>query len=259
MYKEFETKTSYKYLQEVIKHLNEPICILGGWAVFFHVNKKYQEAKNTPYLGSRDIDLGFHLKEKMTPSELAQSSLGQTIHILRDKLHFKPLSFRFLKEIHTETEEELSDSRHVPSPFIFLMYVDLIVDAIPPDFKKTLNFSPIDEPLLSFAFTNEEYRRSVTEFHRKLLLPAPELLIAMKMTSLPQRDKVHKKIKDICDLFSLLWYSDIKKEILEDFVLLSKTKIQECQNSITKEEFEKAGQQLGHTAVEIRRVIELVK
>jgi hypothetical protein len=66
-------------------------------------------------------------------------------------------------------------------------------------------------------------------------------------------------MKDICDLFSLLWYSDIKKEILEDFVLLPKTKIQQCQNSITKEEFEKAGQQLGHTTAEMKRVIELVK
>ena len=105
MYKEFETKTSYKYLQEVIKHLNEPICILGGWAVFFHVNKNFQKAQNKPYLGSRDIDLGFHLKENMTQSELEQSSLAQTIYILRDKLNFKPLSFRLLKEIHTETEE----------------------------------------------------------------------------------------------------------------------------------------------------------
>ena len=26
MYKEFETKTSYKYLQEVINALEEPIC-----------------------------------------------------------------------------------------------------------------------------------------------------------------------------------------------------------------------------------------
>lgn len=259
MYKEFETKTSYKYLQEVIKHLNEPICILGGWAVFFHVNKKFQEAKSTPYLGSRDIDLGFHLKENMTPSELTQSSLAQTIHILRDKLNFKPLSFRLLKEIHTETEEELIESRHVPSHFIFPMYVDLIVDAIPPNFKKTLNFSPIDEPLLSFAFNDEKYGTFVTEFHKKLLLPAPELLIAMKITSLPERDKVHKKIKDICDLFSLLWYSDIKKEILEDFVLIPKAKIKYCQDAITKEELEKAGQQLGHTVAEIRRVIELVK
>jgi hypothetical protein len=50
MYKEFETKTSFKYLKEVINSLKEPICILGGWAVFFHVNKKFQEAQGRPYL-----------------------------------------------------------------------------------------------------------------------------------------------------------------------------------------------------------------
>ncbi len=46
MYKEFETRTSYNYLKEVIKNLNEPICILGGWAVFFHVNEKFEKAQD---------------------------------------------------------------------------------------------------------------------------------------------------------------------------------------------------------------------
>ena len=34
MYKEVETRVSYKYLKEVITALKEPICILEGWAVF---------------------------------------------------------------------------------------------------------------------------------------------------------------------------------------------------------------------------------
>ena len=63
MYKEFETRTSYKYLKKIIGSLKEPICILGGWAVFFHVNKKFHETQGRSYLGSRDIDLGFHIKE----------------------------------------------------------------------------------------------------------------------------------------------------------------------------------------------------
>jgi len=47
MYREFETRTSYKYLKEIINNLKEPICILGGWAVFFHVNKRFKEAQLT--------------------------------------------------------------------------------------------------------------------------------------------------------------------------------------------------------------------
>jgi hypothetical protein len=30
MYQEFEIKTSYKYLKQVIDNLDEPICILGN-------------------------------------------------------------------------------------------------------------------------------------------------------------------------------------------------------------------------------------
>ena len=62
MYQEFETRTSYNYLQKVISVLQEPVCILGGWAVFLQVNKNFQKAQGRPYLGSRDIDLGFHEK-----------------------------------------------------------------------------------------------------------------------------------------------------------------------------------------------------
>jgi hypothetical protein len=81
MYKEFETRTSYKYLKEVINNLKEPICILGGWAVFFHVNNKFEKEQGRPYLGSRDIDLGFNI-------ELNQSTLANTIKILTEKLKF---------------------------------------------------------------------------------------------------------------------------------------------------------------------------
>ena len=135
MYKEFETRTSYNYLKEVVRSLNEPVCMLGGWAVFFHANKRFQEAQGRPYLGSRDIDLGFSMKDK--------STLRQAIKILRDKLKFKPLSFRFMKEIHTETEEEIRDGEVVPAHFIFPMCVDLIVDTIPNEFKKHFGFKSI--------------------------------------------------------------------------------------------------------------------
>src|SRR3989338_7234765 len=57
MYKDAETETSYKYLKIVISELKEPICILGGWAVFFTVNKNYQKLALRVYIGSRGIDV----------------------------------------------------------------------------------------------------------------------------------------------------------------------------------------------------------
>jgi hypothetical protein len=256
MYEEFETKTSYKYLKEVIANLKEPICILGGWAVFFHVNKRFQEAQGRPYIGSRDIDLGFHMADVV----LKDSALAQSIKILTEKLKFKPLSFRLFKEVHTETEEEIQDGQVVPAHFIFPMYVDLIVDTIPKDFRKTFGFDPIDEPLLKFAFGSKENQLMTKEFGRRLLLPKPELLLAMKIKSLPDRDKEHKKVKDICDLFVLLWYSGIehteaKNRVLE-FVSLRDIKM--CLDKIGKEDLQKASQQLNHSVEEIERVLELL-
>lgn len=247
MYKEFETRTSYKYLKEVIGSLEEPICILGGWAVFFHANKKYQEAQGRPYLGSRDVDLGFHAKNSTAP-------LSQTICAL-EKLHFKPLSFRMVKEIHTETEEEIDNGKHIPAHFIFPMCVDLIVDTIPKDFRKTFGFNPIDEPLLTQVFEKKEFILT-EEFGKKLLLPKPQILLAMKINSLPGRDKEHKRIKDLGDIFALAWYTDIELHTADVQRFVSKANMKKCLRTITRGDCGKAGLQIGHTTEEIQRVIE---
>lgn len=244
MYKEFETRTSYKYLKEVINNLKEPICILGGWAIFFHVNKQFEKAQGRPYLGSRDIDLGFN----------SQDTLKQTIATLTNKLKFKPLSFRLVKDIHTETEEEIKDGEIIPAHFIFPMYVDLIVDSISKDFKKTFGFDPIDEPLLKVVFEKKEYIL-LNEFNKKLLLPKPELLLAMKINSLPGRDKEHKRIKDICDIFALAWYTNLNPKEIK-LIYSNKNNLKKCLKSITDEDYNRTGIQIGHSAEDVKRVFE---
>jgi len=251
MYTEFETKTSYKYLNEVIGNLSEPICIIGGWAVFFHANARFQEEKGRPYLGSRDIDLGFQIKE-----DIENSVISSAIKSLK-KLKFQPVGFRFLKEIHTETKEEIKKGNKVPAHFIFPMYVDLVVDSIPKNFKKTFGFDPIDEPLLKPVFEKKKYV-IVKEFGKKLLLPNVEYLIAMKITSLPKRDKNHKKIKDICDLFVLSWYTDIEIAKIDLSSIISEKKMNKCSDSITKDDLENASQQIDSTPEEIKRIIDIV-
>jgi hypothetical protein len=260
MYAEFETRTSYKYLQKVIGALYEPICILGGWAVFLHVNKNFQKTQGRPYLGSRDIDLGFHFDEGATIEQMKISALAKSINVLQTKLKFKPISFRLLKEIHTETEEEIAEGQTIPAHFIFPMYIDLLVDYIPPKFKDVFLFQPADEPLLRFAFENKKHREELTQFKKKLLLPKPEVLLATKINALKHRDKEHKKVKDICDMFALLWYTkekphEFKKKVTE---LISEKKIKTSLSTITKADYQKASQQVNHSVEEIKRVIELL-
>ena len=101
-----------------------------------------------------------------------------------------------MKEIHTETEEEIEEGERMPAHFVFPMYIDLIVDNIPDNFKKIFGFNPIDEPLLKYVFVEKDFM-IVKEFEKELLLPNPELLLAMKINSLPNRDREHKRLKDI--------------------------------------------------------------
>ncbi len=260
MYPEFETRTSYKYLKQVISALEEPICILGGWAVFLHVNKNFQNVQGRPYLGSRYIDLGFHLDKHATIEQMKNSALAKSLDILQDKLKFKSVSFRLLKEVHTETEEEIEEGKIIPAHFIFPMYVDALVDNIPTKFKDVFRFQPVDELLLRFAFEDGKCRTELKEFNKKLWLPKPELLLATKLNALKMRDKEHKKIKDLCDIFALLWYSkekphELKKKVTQ--FLLSKN-VSKIISTIDETDYQKASVQLNHTPQEIKRVIGLL-
>ena len=260
MYLEFETRTSFKYLKQVISALEEPICILGGWAVFLHVNKNFQKAQGRPYLGSRDIDIGFHLDKKATVEQMKNSSLAKSLDILQNNLKFKSVSFRLLKEVHTETEEEIREGKIIPAHFIFPMYVDVIVDNIPVKFREVFHFQPADEPLLHFAFEDEKYREELKEFNKKLWLPKPELLLATKFNALRHRDKEHKKIKDICDIFALLWHSQDKPEELKEKanLFVARQLLSESIKTITESDYQKASSQLNYTPSEIRRIVEIV-
>lgn len=261
MYLEFETRTSYKYLKQVISALEEPICILGGWAVFLHVNKNFQKAQGRPYLGSRDIDLGFHLDKNATMEQMKNSALAKSLDILQHKLNFKSVSFRLLKEVHTETEEEIEAGKIIPAHFIFPMYVDVLVDNIPAKFKDFFHFQPADEPLLRFAFEEGKYREELKEYGKKLWLPKPELLLATKLNALKMRDKEHKKIKDLCDIFALLWYSKEKLQELKKKVtqFIPSKNIPKIISIIDEADYQKASVQLNHTPQEIKRIIKTLQ
>jgi len=80
LYAEYETDTSFDYLEKIIKILEEPICILGGWAVYLTVNDKFKEDLGPEYLGSRDIDLGFHIDPELNEKELSKSTMKKALN-----------------------------------------------------------------------------------------------------------------------------------------------------------------------------------
>jgi len=206
MYEEREIKISKRYLQEVITAVKEPVVILGGWATYFLVNDRYKETTGRTYIGSRDIDIGFHMEEQ---TDLTNTNFAPSYYMLTKRMGFRPLGFRLFKETHVDTGEELSSDRakNLPSYMIFTVYVDMVVDMITSRFKEYFGFTPIDEPLLTSVFDDENNRVEVKEFGRRLWLPVPELLLSMKIKSCLNRAKEHKRIKDICDIAVLLLFS----------------------------------------------------
>jgi len=115
MYQPYEIEISQKYMQTVISKLGEPACILGGWAVYLTVGENFKREQGRDYLGSRDIDLGFHIEEDWSRRELENSGLAVAIKTLNE-MNFEPLSFRLIKHFHIDTKQELTeeDARKAP-------------------------------------------------------------------------------------------------------------------------------------------------
>lgn len=109
---------------------------------------------------------------------------------------FRSVSFRLVKDFNLETGRELTptESSKLPQYQIFNLFVDPVVDYIHPKIKPVLGFVPIDEPLLSFVFT-ERLSTTTSLFGTNILLPKTHVLLAMKLNSVINRDQEHKKTK----------------------------------------------------------------
>jgi len=82
LYDERFTKFSLDALKTIVKLINFPICVCGGWAVYYTINDIFKEKKNREYIGSQDIDIGFSLKPMITKSELESTNFFKILKIL---------------------------------------------------------------------------------------------------------------------------------------------------------------------------------
>lgn len=194
MYEPHEIDISYKYLKTVVGRLEEPICLIGGWAVYHQVNRNFKKITGRNYIGSRDIDLGFHFEKDWSEKDMQDSTFAKSLQIIEEELGFVPVGFRYLKEFHIETEKELSEDemKTTPSHFVFPLYIDPIVDIIHPKFYEVFKFNPVDEPLIEMVFTEKANRMTEKSFGKNLWLPEPHVLLATKLNSVIGRDKEHK-------------------------------------------------------------------
>lgn len=75
LYDERATTVSLDTLKAVVEMLDFPICLCGGWAVYFKINSFFKGKKGRDYLGSQDIDIGFYLPPMISKSELGSTAL----------------------------------------------------------------------------------------------------------------------------------------------------------------------------------------
>lgn len=227
-------------------------------AVYHSVNKNFKIATGRNYIGSRDIDLGFNFEVGWSEGTILESAFARSIRIIEDQLCFMPIGFRHLKEFHIETERELSDNevKTTPMHFIFPLYIDPIVDIIHPKFHDIFKFNPIDEPLLEMVFAEKTNRITDRTLGKNIWLPQTHVLLATKLNSVVTWDKEHKRLKDIADIFALLWFTDVDiSDIRSRFFQFSDRKdIKRTINSISGKEILAVSNIIGIGPDEIERV-----
>ena len=88
MYAENEMEISRSNLSAVISNVKEPVCLLGGWAVYITVNQNFRAEHGKDYIGSRGIDLGFHMDDAWSDEQLQKSAFSESIEILKNMKYY---------------------------------------------------------------------------------------------------------------------------------------------------------------------------
>jgi hypothetical protein len=220
MYKEKEVEISEVWLKNIFS-LDYDMCLIGGWAVYESVTKNYEEDKGRQYVGSKDIDVGFHIDSSWNLDQLKNSDYLKFFKYLEEN-NFSWVGYRFLKGYDYDTKKELTkeEMSRKPSFEVIEFFIDPVVDSMNPLLRAELFINPIDEPLLSLVFENKLINRINLGNHREVeaVIPKPEVLLAMKFNSVDDRTKEHKRIKDIMDIFALIWYSELEIDEMKEKV-----------------------------------------
>lgn len=245
------TELSEQELQSVFDVAEPPICLLGGWAVHLHVNPQFENEHGRQYIGSRDIDLGIHVNPDWTSGEFPDTSVGKTISKIQE-LGYTKSRFGFVQNFHRDNGDRISEDEASQYDMheIFQVYIDIIPDTTELEpFREAFGFKPPAEPLLKPVFEEDE-REPLSDYVSweitgEAWIVPPELLAAMKTRSLPDRDKSHKRVKDVADLHALLWYtkdySQMKSDLLQR---ASDEDIKRLEKAVSTELFENAAQLL---------------
>ena len=253
LYDEKITNASFKTLDSILELIDFNICLCGGWAVYFTVNEYFKETKDRNYIGSQDIDIGFSLKPMMGKTELVSTDLFKMMKILEEN-GYKPSMFGYKKDISFEDNKSKKDDKTEEN---FTLYVDILVNSYPQSYQDISPQSFFEVPLIENVYNNNQFQVKLPEISEYLIIPTREMMGAMKVMSIPSRGKHHKIVKDLCDLYSLIWFADESPyEIINDISsLLIPNSINRLKESINKDIMSECEEHLGESKGSINTVI----
>ena len=191
MYDPAETELSYSYLFQLREEcITLRWALLGGWAVYLQVQEKYQRAFGREYIRSRDIDLYIDAADQLKLAEVIQ------------KLQFVASAYHFRYELIYEREEKriLSTEEAKGKPIFNLIYLFLDI------------FSDRETKAVG-SWVFPELKMAELEFIHKTPVLSVSSLLNLKTNAFFQREKLDKELKDACDIYALLFYSNKKATI----------------------------------------------
>lgn len=234
--------------QYVVETTAPPVCLLGGWAVHLHVTDAFQTEHGRQYIGSRDIDLGVYVDPEWDVETLNSKPVATTLTAVESEMAYNRGRFGFYQYFHRLTKELLSDEEAAdyPQHEVFRVDIDVLPSTEDLDaFEEAFGFRPPADPPLEPVFTDGDFQ-VLDEFvewdaPEEVRLAPRAILGAMKVRAFPDRDRSHKRLKDLCDLHALLWYgSDFSRLQTEVDSHLTRADIGRFRATVTEERFANA-------------------
>jgi hypothetical protein len=132
-----ETNVAMEALRTISRSLPEPFLLIGGWAVYLTVNKSFSKIHGTSYLGSRDIDVCFHVDPGQDIDALRVSTFARALEVVKEEGYMPHGSYRFCKMIRRTDGTILTEetAKGFPLYEITYLYIDMMVDNIHPQHK----------------------------------------------------------------------------------------------------------------------------
>lgn len=193
LYDPVETDASFDHLVRIAKKLGDGLAVVGGWAVHLLVRDSFRRATGLDYLRSRDIDVVISTDNRY----VARFKAGI------ERMGFAPggLPFRYQLVLDRETRRVL-DERSAKKRHTFdLLHIDLDVLS-----SKKVGMA---------TWVMKDLRGALD---RKVIVDGipvarADRVLRMKLASIGMRENADKKEKDACDIYALLFYSELKPSI----------------------------------------------